>query len=153
MQDSGAQAKPPKVGSSAEKPYRLPVPTATIQLGMRLRCRFVAETRLIGRNCILDGNVSTKADKETFQLQVIDTHLVLVGSVGPDRFRTITNAPGESAYFIEDTVFGGRALWSFRRVEKDAIVAVKQVSTRDLAGLEIRILSTAANCAAETELQ
>jgi hypothetical protein len=147
MQYSDVRAKIPKVAASAAVAYRLPAPTATIQQGMRLRCRFVAETRLNRRNGILDGNVSTKADKEMFQFDVVDGRLVLAGNAETDRLRTITNAPGESAFFIEETTFRSKALWSFHRVEKDVILAVKQISIRDLAVSEIRILSTAANCA------
>jgi len=147
LQDWGASAKVPGGSASDAGTYRLPQSTATIQQGMRLRCRFVAESRLNRKNGTLNGNVSTKADKQTFQFSVIDGRLTLAGNVGIDRLRAIANAPGDSAYFVEDTAFGNIALWSFHRVEADLILAVKQISIRDLGVSDIHILSTAAHCA------
>ncbi len=146
IQDCGASAKVPGGGATDAGSSQLPPLTATIQQGMHLRCRFVAETRLNRKNGILDGNVSTKAEKQTFQFSVIDGRLTLAGNVGIDRLRAIANAPGESAYFVEDTAFGNIALWSFHRVEGDLILAVKQISVRDLGVSDIHILSTAAHC-------
>lgn len=147
FQDWGALARAPGGSTSDAGTYQLPPPTATIQQEMRLRCRFVAESRLNRRNGTLDGDVRTKAEKQTFQFSVIDGRLTLAGNVGIDRLRAIANAPGEPAYFVEDTAFGNIALWSFHRVQPDLILAVKQVSVRDLDVSDIHILSTAANCA------
>jgi len=146
-QDCGASAKVPGTGTSDAGTYSLPSPKATIQQEMRLRCRFVAETTLNRKNGTLDGNVSTKIEKQGFQFSVLEGRLTLVGTVGFDRLRAIANVPGDSAYFVEDTAFGNIALWSFHRVEADLILAVKQVSVRDLDVSDIHILSTAANCA------
>ena len=145
-QDCGASAKVPGTGTSDSGTYSLPSPKATIQQEMRLRCRFVAETTLNRKNGTLDGNVSTKIEKQGFQFSVLEGRLTLVGTVGFDRLRAIANVPGDSAYFVEDTAFGNIALWSFHRVEADLILAVKQVSVRDLDVSDIHILSTAANC-------
>ncbi len=143
---SDVWAKTPKGRASNGAPQPTPT-TPTIQQGMRLRCRFVAETGLRRKNGTMDGNFTAKADKATFQFEVVNGRLVLDGKVGIDRLRVITNVPGESAYFIEDNGFGKKTLWSFHRVETDLILAVKQTSIRDLGQSDIQILSTAANCA------
>ena len=90
--------------------------------------------------------MAIKIEKQSFQFSVIEGRHTLVGTVGFDRLHAIANVPGESAYFVEDTAFGNIALWSFYRVEADLILAVKQISVRDLDVSDIHILSTAANC-------
>jgi hypothetical protein len=142
---SDVQAKAPR-GHISSDGNRSTTPTPTIQLGMRLRCQFVAETRLHRKNGTMGGNFTTKAEKTAFQFEVVNNRLVLDGEDGTNLLRAITNAPGESAYFIENNSFGNKALWSFHRVESDLILAVKQTSIRDLGESDIRILSTAANC-------
>jgi hypothetical protein len=114
---------------------------------MHLQCQLVAESRLNRKHGIMGGNVSTKSNKAIFQFDVVNGRLILAGKDAIDRLRVISNAPGESAFFIENNAFGNKALWSFHRVEAGLIVAVKQASIRDLGVSDVRILSTAANCA------
>jgi hypothetical protein len=113
---------------------------------MQLHCQFVADSRPVRKGSGSSGNVRAKADIEKFQFKVDDGHLILAGNAGIDRLRAIANAPGESAFFVEDTALGNIALWSFLRVNAGRIAAVNKISIRELGVSDIRILSTAANC-------
>ncbi len=120
--------------------------TATIQHGMQIHCQFVADSRATAKSSSPKGSLSHKSDKETVQFHVDEGQLVLDSDAEIDRLRSIANAPGESAFFVEDTASGNIALWSFRRINAGSIAAVNRISVRELGVSDIRILSTAANC-------
>jgi hypothetical protein len=146
LQDPGVLARTPSDDTLAANAFRSSSPAATIQHGMELHCQFVADSRPVRKGSGPSGNLGTKADIEKFQFRVDDGNLVLAGNAGIDRLRAIANAPGESAFFVEDTASGNIALWSFYRVKAGSIAAVNKISIRDLGVSDIRILSTAANC-------
>ena len=145
LQDPGILAKTPH-DTLATNAFGSLSQTATIQHGMQIHCQFVADSRPTGKSSSPRGNPSHQSDKETFQFHVDDGQLVLAGNAKIDRLRSIANAPGESAFFVEDTALGNIALWSFRRINAGSIAAVNKISVRELGVSDIRILSTAANC-------